>query len=448
MTSEVHPPVGGAAGAAAGGVASGPIEGVRRGARAALALLHRPLTAYYLLIGATGLLLSIGLMEVLSASSVSSYHQFHNSYHWFFRQLLWVGIGIPTALVVMRLPLRFVRRFAWLSVLVSVVLIGLTQTSLGVTVNGNRNWLSLGGPVQIQPAEIAKFALILWISHIYARKIRLLHDYKHVLIPVLPMVALITGLVVGLGNDLGTGLVLFAIALGMLFVAGAPMRLFIAAASGVGVIALVLATVNAERLSRLTSFADPFSDFGNTGWQSGHGILGMASGGLFGKGIGASQQKWGNLPEPHTDFIFAVLGEELGLAGTLLVLSLFAAIVYAGIRIAMAAQDPFVKFFAAGITIWLSVQMTINIGMVLALLPVIGVPLPLVSYGGSSLVPVLVSIGLLVSFARREPSAARELAARRNARRATRPGGVAHNRPPAPRSTSVRGSRTPSSGAR
>ena len=186
---------------------------------------------------------------------------------------------------------------------------------------------------------------------------------------MVPFVALLTGLVVGLGGDLGTGLVLFAIMLGMLWVVGAPARLFLGAVTMVSVVALFLATTSSERLSRLTNFVDPFRDFEGAGWQSGHGILGMASGGIFGKGIGASQQKWGNLPEPHTDFIFAVLGEELGLVGTLLVLVLFLAIAYAGIRISLQARDPFVRYMAAGITIWLTAQMMINIGMVLALLP-------------------------------------------------------------------------------
>ncbi|MCW2759159.1 MAG: ftsW [Nocardioidaceae bacterium] len=379
--------------------------------------LERPLTPYYLLVGATALLLGIGLMEVLSASSVSSYTTYGSSYHWFSRQVLWVAIGLPTAFVASRMPHRFIRIFAWPAILVSLVLIVLTQTSLGVTVNGNRNWLNLGGPVQIQPAEIAKFSLILWIAHIYAMKQRLLNDWRHSMIPVVPMVAVITGLVVVLGGDLGTGLVLFAIALGMLFMGGAPMRIFVGLTSVVGVFAITLAASDRERLSRLTSFSDPFKHFDNAGWQSGHGILGMASGGIFGKGIGASQQKWGNLPEPHTDFIFAVLGEELGLVGTLLVLFLFLAIAFAGIRIATQAKEPFVRFMAAGITLWLTVQMLINIGMVLALLPVIGIPLPLVSYGGSSLVPELVAIGLLVSFARHEPAAARELRDRRKGRR-------------------------------
>ena len=169
-----------------------------------------------------------------------------------------------------------------------------------------------------------------------------------------------------------------AIILGMLWVVGAPARLFVGSFMIVGVFALYLATTSAERLQRLTNFADPFKDYQGAGWQSAHGLFAMSSGGLFGKGIGASQQKWGSLPEAHTDFIFAVLGEELGMVGTVLVLGLFLTIAYAGIRVASRTRDPFVRYMSAGITIWLTAQMMLNVGMVLALLPVIGLPLPLV----------------------------------------------------------------------
>ncbi|GGF37948.1 cell division protein FtsW [Marmoricola endophyticus] len=375
--------------------------------------VNHPLAPYFVLIGATTLLLGIGLMEVLSASSVLSYRQSGNSYRWFERQAVWMAIGVPTAFLVSKLPVRLIRGLAWPAIGVALVLVALTQSPLGVTVNGNRNWVSFGGPLQIQPAEIAKFALILWCAHIYAMKDRYLDQTRHVLVPVIPVFLVMAGMVVGMGGDLGTGLVLGGIILGMLWVVGAPLRLFAIAASLAGSVALVLAASSPERLSRMTSFIDPFQHFDKEGYQSGHGILGLASGGIFGKGIGASQQKWGSLPEPHTDFIFAVLGEELGLVGTLLVLVLFLGIFWAGIRIASQAQEPFVRYLAAGITIWLAVQTLINIGMVLTLLPVVGIPLPLVSYGGSSLVPELVAIGLLVSFARREPAAASALARRR-----------------------------------
>ncbi|MFL6061090.1 MAG: putative lipid II flippase FtsW [Marmoricola sp.] len=380
--------------------------------------LDRPLTPYYLLLGATSLLLAIGLVMVLSASSVDGFEHHGNSYYWALKQLMWVIVALPCAWIATRLPLRVLRASAWPMLMVAVVLLALTQTSLGVSVNGNQNWLGLG-PFQIQPSEIAKFAMVLWCADVYARKDRLLDTWRHIAVPVLPVAAVITGLVL-VGGDLGTALVLFAITLGMLWVVGVPARIFVGAVSLVSVAALYLAASSPERLNRITSFTNPFgADYQNSGWQAGHGILGMASGGFFGKGIGASQQKWGSLPEAHTDFIFAVLGEELGLVGTLLVLGLFLVIAYAGLRIAMQAQNLFVRYSTAGIVIWLTAHMIINIGMVLALLPVIGIPLPLVSYGGSSLVPELVALGLVIGFARSEPNAAGELRRRRNERRGT-----------------------------
>ncbi len=389
-------------------------------------VLDRPLTSYYLLLGASSLLLVIGLMEVLSASSVYSYQVFGgDSYHVFLKQLTWVGLALPLAFLASRLPHALLRRLAWPALLVSTVLIYLTRTGLGLTVNGNRNWLALG-PFTMQPSEIAKLAIILWCADLYARKERLLDDWKHTLVPMVPVTGAVTALVV-LQGDLGTALVMFAIVLGMLWIVGAPARLFVFALTSVSVLALWLATTNTERLQRLTTFADPFKDYQGAGWQAAHGLFAMSSGGILGKGIGASQQKWGTLPEAHTDYIFAVLGEELGLVGTILVLVLFLTIAYAGIRVALRTKDPFVRYMAAGITVWLTAQMMINIGMVLALLPVIGIPLPLVSYGGSALLPSLLALGLLVSFARSEPGAQAALKARRRRRTAgvTAGGGLA-----------------------
>ncbi len=382
--------------------------------------LERPLTSYYLILGGTAMLLAIGLMMVLSASSVYSFKVHGSSYFIVLKQLTWVAIGLPAAFVASRLDRRWLRRLAWPAVGLAIVLLLLTQTSLGFAVNGNRNWLAIG-PLTIQPSEIAKLSIVLWAADVYARKERLLANPVQALVPVAPVVAMVAGLVV-FQRDLGTALVLFAILLGMLWVVGVPARLFGIALSVVAVAAFYLAASNAERRTRLTSFIDPFQDFQGAGWQAGHGLLGMASGGLLGKGLSASQQKWGSLPEAHTDFIFAVLGEELGLVGTLLVLALFGAVAYAMIRLALNTADPFVRYAAAGICIWLMSQTLINIGMVLALLPVIGIPLPLVSYGGSALVPSLVALGLLVGFARDEPEAKAALSARRRDR-APRRGG-------------------------
>ncbi len=386
-------------------------SGVRRS-------LERPLTSYYLLLAGSTMLLAIGLMMVLSSSSVYSYRVHDSSYYIFLKQLTWVGIGLPAAWLASRMNRRVLRWLAWPSVIAAVVLLSLTQTSLGFAVNGNRNWLALG-PLSVQPSEIAKLSIILWSADVYARKEKLLGNPWHALIPVAPVVGLIATLVV-VQRDLGTALVLFAILLGMLWVVGVPARLFGIGVTLVSVVVFYLAASNDERRNRLTSFIDPFKDFQGAGWQAGHGLLGMSSGGIFGKGLSASQQKWGNLPEAHTDFIFAVLGEELGLLGTLLVLVLFGAIAYAAVRLAITTADPFVRYVTAGVTIWLMSQTIINIGMVLALLPVIGIPLPLVSYGGSALVPALVALGLLVGFARNEPEAAAALRDRRGERRRLR----------------------------
>jgi cell division protein FtsW len=377
-------------------------------------VLDRPLTSYYLLLGASALLLTIGLIMVLSASSVSSFENNDgDSYAVVKRQIMWVLLALPAAWCASRFQQRWIRRFAWPGYVLSVSLLVLTAR-FGVLINGNKNWLAVG-PVVIQPAEIAKLALILWAAHVYARKDRRLGNLHEVMMPVVPGLLAATLLVV-IGHDLGTALVLFAILLGLLWVVGAPARFFVFCISLVSVVAIFLASTSSERLQRITNFADPFKDFHDTGWQPAHGLFALSTGGWFGQGIGASQQKWGDLPEAHTDFIFAVLGEELGLVGTLLVIALFLSIAYAALRVARETQDPFVRYATFGIVVWLMGQMMINVGMVLALLPVIGIPLPLVSYGGSSLVPTLVALGLVIGFARREPEAARALALRRRDR--------------------------------
>jgi cell division protein FtsW len=398
--------------------AAGPSRKRRRTVFSWFAALHdaleRPLTSYYLLLGASCLLLTIGLIMVFSASSVYAFQNYdQNSYAVVVKQLTWVAIGLPCAWVAGHLPQRWVRRLAWPGYVVSLGLLLLTAF-FGVTRNGNTNWLALG-PIQIQPSEIAKLALVLWAAHVYANKERRLGNLHQIMMPVVPGLLLATGLVI-FGHDLGTALVLFAILLGMLWVVGAPARFFALSFLVIAVFAGALAATSPERLVRITTFTDPMRDYNSAGWQPAHGLFALSTGGLFGQGIGASQQKWGNLPEAHTDFIFAVLGEELGLVGTTLVIGLFLVIAYAAIRVARRTKDPFVRYMTFGIVVWIVGQMMINVGMVLALLPVIGIPLPLVSYGGSALVPSLVALGMLVGFARREPEAARALAQRKRSR--------------------------------
>ncbi|HEX5861616.1 MAG TPA: putative lipid II flippase FtsW [Nocardioides sp.] len=409
MTATVHPPRSGAP-----APDPPPRASVGSWYAAARQALDRPLTSYYLLLGASALLLTIGLIMVLSSSSVYSYENHDgDSYAIVKRQLLWVLIGIPCAWIASRLPYRAIRQVSWLGIIVAVVMLALT-IELGTTVNGNTNWLALG-PIRIQPSEIAKLAIVLWAAHVYAQKDRRLGRLHQVMMPVVPVILGITLLVIA-GDDLGTALVLFAILLAMLWVVGAPARLFTVAITVIGVVAIWIASTSAERRERLTNFVDPFKDYHDAGWQPAHGLYALSSGGWFGQGIGASQQKWGDLPEAHTDYIFAVLGEELGLVGTLLVVGLFLTIAYAAVKVALATRDPFVRYMSFGIVVWLIGQMIINVGMVLALLPVIGIPLPLISYGGSALLPSLVALGLLIGFARREPEAARALAQRRRAR--------------------------------
>lgn len=379
-------------------------------------LLDRPLTSYQLVLGVSAMLLALGMVMVLSASSVLSYTAYGSSYFIFGKQAVWLLVALPFAYIASRLPISALRLFAYPLLIGAIVLIGLTYVpGLGIEVNGNRNWLSLGGPLQIQPSEVAKLAIVVWVADLYARKEKLLGDWKHLLIPMLPVTLLVTMMVVG-QRDLGTALVMFALILGMLWVANAPFKLFGGAFLALGGLIAFLTAADEGRVRRLSGFMDPFSDYSDGGWQAAHGLMGLASGGFWGVGLGASRQKWGTLPEAHTDFIFAVVGEELGLIGTLVVLALFVLLAYAGLRIAQRTRDPFVRFAAAGITVWLLSQTVINIGMVLGLLPVIGIPLPLISYGGSALLPTVVALGLLVSFARTEPGAQAALRANKDRR--------------------------------
>ena len=388
------------------------VSGAWRGLREAA---DKPLASYYLLLGASALLLTIGLIMVLSASSVRSYLTYDDSYAVVKRQLLWVAIGLPAAWVASRMPIKHVRRLAYPGFVFALVLLALVAR-FGVLINGNKNWLAVG-PFTMQPAEVAKLAIVLWAANIYAHKERRLGELHHLLVPVVPGLLAVICLVL-VGRDLGTAMVLGVIMLGMLWVVGAPMRLFVLSISVLGAAAAALAAMDPERLQRITHFTDPFKDYTDTGWQPAHGLYALSSGGWFGQGIGASTQKWGDLPEAHTDYIFAVLGEELGLVGTLLVVGLFLTIAYAAIRVALSTENSFVRYATFGIVVWLLGQMMINVGMVLAVLPVIGIPLPIVSYGGSALLPSLVALGLVIGFARREPEAAAALAARRRNRSA------------------------------
>lgn len=376
-----------------------------------VALLARPLTPYYLVIGSALLLVTLGLVMVLSASSVRSYQDSGSSFTVFERQLMWVALGLPAMWVALRLPPKAFRVLAYPALLLAVVgLILVFVPGIGVTRYGATRWLVLG-PFTVQPAELAKLALVLWGADLLTRKQKLLRDWKHLLMPLLPVATLIAGLIM-LEPDMGTTMTTLAVIFGLLWVVGAPMRIFAALVGAVGLLAGILAVTAPYRLERLTAFVNPFDDPLNTGYQGIQGLYALGSGGWFGVGLGGSRQKWEYLPNAHTDYIFAIVGEELGLFGTLAVLLLFALLAYAGVRIAQSTRDPFIRLAASGVTAWLLVQALVNMGAVTGLLPITGIPLPLVSFGGSSLVVSLFAIGMLASFARHEPRAAAALASR------------------------------------
>ena len=382
---------------------------------AARKTLERPLASYQIILGTSAILLAVGLIMVLSASSVYSRNlPGGDSFYIFKRQMIFAVAGVTAAFIVAKTPITTIRKMVYPLLVVSVGLVLLTYV-IGINVNGNRNWLPLFGSFRIQPSEFVKLAIVLWGADLYARKERLLNDPKHMLVPMIPVTGIIAMLVVG-QHDLGTALVLFAVIVGMLWIVGLPANLMGGVFLTVCAVLVFFVASAPHRVTRLLSFANPMADPDHTGFQAIHGMMALARGGFWGVGLGGSRQKWGTLPEAHTDFILAVIGEEIGLFGTFVVLGLFALLAYAGVRIATRTKDPFVRYAAAGITIWLLSQAVVNIGMVLGLLPVIGLPLPLISYGGSSLLITLVALGLLVNFAKTEPGAKRALAAGRKRR--------------------------------
>ncbi|MEU0832071.1 putative lipid II flippase FtsW [Streptomyces sp. NPDC056231] len=389
--------------------------GMRRLYEQARRAWDRPLTAYYLILGAGLLITVLGLVMVYSASMIKALELSKPGTYFFRKQFLAALIGSGLLITASRMPVKLHRALAYPLLMGTVFLMVLVQVpGIGMSVNGNQNWLYLGGPFQLQPSEFGKLALILWGADLLARKQdkRLLTQWKHMLVPLVPVAFMLLGLIM-LGGDMGTAIILTAILFGLLWLAGAPTRLFGGVLAVAGVLAFLLIKTSPNRMSRLSCMgvSEPGPD--GSCWQAVHGIYALASGGWFGSGLGASVEKWGQLPEPHTDFIFAITGEELGLAGTLSVLALFAALGYAGIRVAGRTEDPFVRYAAGGVTTWITVQAVINIGAVLGLLPIAGVPLPLFSYGGSALLPTMFAVGLLIAFAREEPAAKAALAMRR-----------------------------------
>ena len=375
-------------------------------------LLARPLASYHLLLGCTVLLLALGLVMVFSASSLRSYASTGSVFSTGIKQGTFIAFGVPLMLVLSRLPVRVFRAAAYPSLLVSVaLLIAVLLPGVGHQVNGATSWIPLPMGFNLQPAELAKLALVLWGADLLVRKHRLLGELKHLLVPLLPVAGVVLGLVM-LQPDLGTSVALAFVVVALLYVAGTPLRIFGALCAFLLVCVASIAVTSKHSLDRLVSFRDPFADAADTGYQAVQGFYALSSGGIFGRGLGASREKWsGGLPEAHTDYVFAIIGEELGLLGTLTVLVLFGVLLYSGIRIAQRATDPFVRLCSFAVTAWLGGQAVINMGAVVGLLPITGIPLPLVSFGGSALLVTLAAIGMLLSFARLEPGAAAALRA-------------------------------------
>ncbi|GGU79279.1 cell division protein FtsW [Streptomyces filipinensis] len=393
----------------------------------------RPLTAYYLILGGSVLIIVLGLVMVYSASQITALQMSLPGSYFFRKQLLAAVMGGVLLFAASRMPVKLHRALAYPILAGAVFLMALVQVpGIGMAVNGNQNWISLGGSFQVQPSEFGKLALVLWGADLIARKQerKLLTQWKHMLVPLVPVAFLLLGLIM-LGGDMGTAIILTAILFGLLWLAGAPTRLFAVVLQIAALIGFVLIKTSPNRMARLSCIGvtEPKAGAADC-WQAVHGIYALASGGLFGSGLGASVEKWGQLPEAHTDFIFAVTGEELGLAGTLSVLALFAALGYAGIRVAGRTEDPFVRYAAGGVTTWITAQAVINIGAVLGLLPIAGVPLPLFSYGGSALLPAMFATGLLIAFARDEPAARAALAMRQPRFGRKRAGGTGSGRKP------------------
>jgi cell division protein FtsW len=372
-------------------------------------VFKRPELPFYLIIWSVIALSGLGLTMVLSASAVKSLQDNGSTYSIFIKQFFFLILASGCAYWAFKVRGAFWPTIARYSLLLSIFFLALPLVpGLGKNVNGNRNWIEFAG-FTLQPSEFAKFGLILWC----ALHLRISEDrsndgiIKNPLYVVLPGAVAVEAFVLG-ERDLGTGILIFAILGGIIFIAGAPLKIFGYSILGVSAVVVTMVITTPNRMHRFAAFLNPFDEqyYKFAGWQPAHSIMGLASGGLFGAGLGASKQKWANLAEAHTDFIFAVIGEELGLLGTLLVLLLFAALIYGIFRVSIKTKDTFSRYATAGVACWMLIQVAVNIGSVTSLLPVIGVTLPFISYGGSSLIANFLAIGFVLGVARRTPEIA------------------------------------------
>ena len=360
---------------------------------------------YFLLLGTTLFLVVFGLIMVLSSSAVQSFKSNGDFFNGFVRQVLFAAIGVPLMLIAARMRANFWKRWSGTFLLIALGLQFLTvATPLGSERGGNRNWITIGS-FSGQPSELVKVSLVIWLGYILFKKREVLNNWRDLVMPLVPIGGGAIGLVL-LGGDLGTSIILTAIMFGAIFFSGVKLRILAIPVVVIGLAGAIAATSRSSRQDRIQAFlsgcASADDHLGNC-WQTVHGWWALASGGFFGVGLGNSKAKWSWLPEADNDFIFAIIGEELGLLGAILILVLFIVLAMTFVRIIRSSDDPFVRVTVSSVLVWIVGQAFVNIAVVLGLLPVLGVPLPLISAGGSALVTTLVGIGIVLSFARQVP---------------------------------------------
>ena len=372
-------------------------------ARVSLGRVFAPVPSEFLLIASTALILTgFGLVMILSATSATSTASGVAPWDAAMKQAVFAVLGIPLMFIASRLPIAFWKRIAWPALIGATVFQLLVFTPLGVENDGNRNWIVIGG-IQAQPSEFLKLALALWLGFVLFRKRTLLGLWRHVFIPVVPVAGAVIATVLA-GRDLGTAMILVLIVLSALFFSGVKLRIFILPLIiAVGSVA-ALAVTSPNRMARIKSFLDANCDYFDECYQPMHGIFGLAQGGVFGLGLGNSKEKYNWLPAAANDYIFAIVGEELGLIGCVVVLALFALYAVGAFHVIRKTDDPFVRIVAGSVTVWIVGQALINIGVVLRVFPVLGVPLPFMSQGGTSLLSLLVATGVLLACARSLPT--------------------------------------------
>jgi cell division protein FtsW len=354
---------------------------------------NRLVTTLLLVVAA---LIVIGMAATISATSTVALREDSARWYYMQRQLLGLGMGTIGLLLAAKVPMAWYRKASFPLFVVTLGLLILVLR-IGYKAGGATSWINLG-PVNFQPTELAKFSVILALAAVLDRKRRALDDLGHYLAPVAAYVGVVAFLVM-LQGDLGGVIIVGSCAIAVMVVSTAPLRYVFGTGVGGALIALIVASRSAERWSRITSFLDPWADPLGDSFQLIQGYVALGTGGIFGTGLGNSRARWFYLPNAHTDFIFAIIGEETGLIGGILVLALFALLAVIGVTIAFRCIDPFSRMVASGITVWLSFQAVVNIGGVLGMLPITGVTLPFVSYGGTSLAISMAAVGVLVNIA-------------------------------------------------